>query len=101
MSNGFIPVAIAHDSTCKPGEEWLFHGTAKPYDVHGSLESPLDENLKNLLDDDMNEMKKHYDEENAIPEDWECNDDFSWCGCLVSVAFILTVVGLVVWKFCF
>ena len=101
MSNGFIPVAIAHDSTCKPGEEWLFRGMAKPYDVHGSLESPIDENDKNLLDKDMDEMKKHYEGENAIPEDWECDADFSWCGCLVSVAFILAVVGLVVWKFCF
>ena len=26
--NGFLTVAIAHDSTCKPGEEWLFHGLA-------------------------------------------------------------------------
>ena len=24
--NGFITVAIAHDATCEPGEEWLFHG---------------------------------------------------------------------------
>ena len=26
--NGFITVAIAHDATCEPGEEWLFHGMA-------------------------------------------------------------------------
>ena len=24
--NGFITVAIAHDATCEPGEEWIFHG---------------------------------------------------------------------------
>ena len=98
MSNSFVPVAIAHDATCKNGEEWLFHGFGKNHDCGKSL---LDENLENLLGDDMDEMKKHYDEENAISEDWECDDDFSWCGCLVSVAFILAVVGLVVWKFCF
>lgn len=28
--NGFITVAIAHDSTCEPGEEWIFHGMACP-----------------------------------------------------------------------
>lgn len=28
MSNGFITVAIAHDATCKSGEEWIFHGMA-------------------------------------------------------------------------
>ena len=26
--NGFITVAIAHDATCEPGDEWLFHGMA-------------------------------------------------------------------------
>lgn len=25
----FIPVAIAHDATCKKGEEWVFHGFPK------------------------------------------------------------------------
>lgn len=28
--NGFITVAIAHDATCKPGEEWIFHGIGVP-----------------------------------------------------------------------
>ena len=97
MGNGFIPVAIAHDSTCKPGEEWVFHGLPKPYDVHGNVESLLDENLKNLLDDDMDEMKKHYDEENAIPEDWECDADFSWCGCIMALGFVVFVVGVAIW----
>ena len=26
--NGFLTVAIAHDATCEPGDEWLFHGMA-------------------------------------------------------------------------
>ena len=26
--NGFLTVAIAHDSTCEPGDEWVFHGMA-------------------------------------------------------------------------
>lgn len=35
--NGFITVAIAHDSTCEPGNEWMFNGMAeykkdKPFD---------------------------------------------------------------------
>ena len=97
MSNGFIPVAIAHDSTCKPGEEWLFHGMAKPYDVHGSLESPIDARDKELLDKDMDEMKKHYDEENAIPEDWECDADFSWGGCIMAIGFVVFLVGVAIW----
>lgn len=25
----FIPVAIAHDVTCKKGKEWMFHGLPK------------------------------------------------------------------------
>lgn len=25
----FINIAIAHDATCKKGDEWLFHGMAK------------------------------------------------------------------------
>ena len=28
--NGFMTVAIAHDATCEPGEEWLFPGMADP-----------------------------------------------------------------------
>ena len=54
--SSFIPIVIAHDAICEKGDEWLFHGMAKPYDVHGSLESPIDENDKNLLDKDMDEM---------------------------------------------
>ena len=27
--NGFITTAIAHDATCEPGNEWLFHGMAE------------------------------------------------------------------------
>ena len=25
----FIPIAVAHDATCKKGDEWLFHGMAE------------------------------------------------------------------------
>ena len=61
MSNGLIAVAIAHDSTCKPGEEWMFHGLAKPYDVHGSLESSIDQK-------DKDELSKHYAKKDGTNE---------------------------------
>ena len=53
---------------------------------------------ENLLERD--EKKSHYDEENAIFDDWEY-DGLHVGGCLVAVAFILAIVGLVVWKLCF
>lgn len=30
--NDFITIAIAHDSTCEPGEEWLFPGMSSSKD---------------------------------------------------------------------
>ncbi len=83
--NGFLTVAIAHDSTCKPGEEWVFHGLAKPYDVHGSLESPIDQKDKN-----MEELRKHYAKED------ETNDveHAKWGCALVIVAAFIFLLGL-------
>lgn len=26
--SAFIPIAVAHDSTCEKGDEWLFYGMA-------------------------------------------------------------------------
>ena len=90
MSNGFIPVAIAHDSTCKPGEEWVFHGLAKPYDVHGSLESPIDPKDKERLDRDMAELRKHYAKEDETNE-----VEHAKLGCaLVLVAAFIFLLGL-------
>lgn len=57
MSNGFITVAIAHDSTCESGDEWLFHGMAQPYDAFGDGKSTIDPKDKNLLDKDMEELR--------------------------------------------
>lgn len=90
--NGFITVAIAHDSTCEPGEEWLFHGMAKPYDVHGSLESPLDPKDKNLLDKDMEELRKHYAEEDAT-DDVELTKG----GCIMAIGFVVFLIGVAIW----
>lgn len=90
--NGFITVAIAHDSTCEPGEEWLFHGMAKPYDVHGSLESPLDPKDKNLLDKDMDDLRKHYAEEDAT-DDVELTKG----GCIMAIGFVVFLIGVAIW----
>ena len=90
--NGFITVAIAHDSTCEPGEEWLFHGMAKPYDVHGSLESPLDPKDKNLLDKDMDDLRKHYAEEDATDD-----VELSKGGCIMAIGFVVFLVGVAIW----
>ena len=73
MSNGFITVAIAHDLTCKRGKEWVFHGLAKPYDVHVSLESPIDARDKELLDKDMEKLREAKE---------QSQDDFNSCGCI-------------------
>lgn len=27
--SSFIPIAVAHDATCKKGDEWFFHGIAE------------------------------------------------------------------------
>ena len=90
--NGFITVAIAHDSTCEPGEEWLFHGMAKPYDVHDSLESPLDPKDKNLLDKDMDDLRKHYAEEDAT-DDVELTKG----GCIMAIGFVVFLIGVAIW----
>ena len=86
--NGFMAVAIAHDATCEPGEEWLFHGMAKPYDVHGSLESPIDPKDKELLDKDMDELLLREPKE---------QDDFNSCGCIMALGFVAIIVGVVIW----
>lgn len=86
MSNGFIPVAIAHDLTCKPGEEWVFHELAKH--VHGSLESPIDARDKELLDKDMEELRGAKE---------QLQDDFNSYGCIMAVAFVAIIVGVVIW----
>ena len=90
--NGFITVAIAHDATCEPGEEWLFHGMAKPYDVHGNLESPLDPKDKELLDKDMAELRKHYAEEDAT-DDVELTKG----GCIMAIGFVVFLVVVAIW----
>lgn len=90
MSNGFITVAIAHDSTCEPGEEWLFHGMAKPYDVHGSLESPLDQKDKNLLNKDMEELRLQEEKE-------QTDADFNSFGCIMAIGFVVFLVGVAIW----
>lgn len=88
--NGFITVAIAHDATCEPGEEWLFHGMAKPYDVHGSLESPIDPKDKEILDKDMEELRLLEAKELA-------DDDFNSFGCIVAIGFVVFLVGVAIW----
>lgn len=88
--NGFISVAIAHDSTCEPGEEWIFHGMAKPHDVHGSLESPIDPKDKELLDKDMEELRF-----------WEAKEqaeaDLNAFGCIMAIGFVVFLVGVAIW----
>lgn len=88
--NGFITVAIAHDATCEPGEEWLFHGMAKPYDVHGSLESPIDPKDKEFLDKDMEKLRLREAKEQA-------EEDFTAFGCIMAFVFLLFLVGVAIW----
>ena len=40
----FIPVAIAHDATCKKGKEWMFHGL--PKENHDHLDPKLPDESK-------------------------------------------------------
>lgn len=87
--NGFITVAIAHDSTCEPGEEWLFHEMAKPYDVHGSLESPIDPEDKAILDKDMAELRLQEAKE-------QTEDDFNAFGCMMALGFVVFIVGVAI-----
>jgi hypothetical protein len=88
--NGFITVAIAHDATCEPGEEWLFHGMAKPFDVHGSLESPIDPKDKEILDRDMEELRLREAKEQA-------DADFNAFGCIMAFVFGAFLVGVAIW----
>ena len=88
--NGFMAVAIAHDATCEPGEEWLFHGMAKPYDVHGSLESPIDPKDKEILDRDMEELRLQEAKE-------EVEDDFTVFCCIMALGFVAIIVGVAIW----
>jgi len=71
MSSSFITVAIAHDSTCKPGEEWVFHGLA------GSKDSSSD---------GMSGQK-----------DGGSDDKFLTYGCLIVGAFVAIVICFVIW----
>ena len=88
--NGLIPIAILHDSTCEPGEEWFFHGMAKPHDVHGSLESPIDPKDKAILDKDMEELRLREAKEQA-------DADFNAFGCMMALAFGVVIVGIAIW----
>lgn len=90
--NRFIPVAIAHDSTCKRGEEWVFRGLAKPYDVHRSVKSSIDPKDKELLDKDMDDLRKHYAKEDAKDEVELTNGGFT-----MALGFVVFLVGVAIW----
>lgn len=87
--NGLITIAIAHDSTCEPGEEWFFHGMAKSHDVHGSLESPIDPNDKEILDKDMEELRLSEAKEQA-------EEDFNAFSCIMAFVFVAFLVGVAI-----
>lgn len=88
--NGFITVAIAHDAICEPGEEWLFHGMAQPYDVHGRLESPIYPKDKEILDRDMEELRLREAKERA-------EDDKCFVYCIMALVFVMFLVGVAIW----
>jgi hypothetical protein len=89
--NGFIAVAIAHDSTCEPGDEWLFHGMAQPYDAFGDGKSTIDtKDDKNLLDKDMEELRLREAKEQE-------DDDFNSFGCIMAIGFVVFLVGVAIW----
>ena len=90
MSNGFITVAIAHDSTCEPGDEWLFHGMAQPHDAFGDGKPTIDPKDKNLLDKDMEELRLREAKEQA-------DDDFNSFGCIMAIGFVVFLVGVAIW----
>jgi hypothetical protein len=88
--NGFLTVAIAHDATCEPGEEWVFHGLAQPHDAFGDGKSTIDTKDNNLLDKDMDELRKHY-----AKKDETNNDRHAKWGCaLVIVAAFIYLLCL-------
>ena len=39
----FIPIAVAHDATCKKGDEWLFHGMAEDKEDPKGESDPITE----------------------------------------------------------
>ena len=89
--NGLIPVIIAHDTTCEPGEEWMFHGFPKP--PRGCCPKDgvsMSEQDKALLDKDMEELRKQHGKED------ETNDvEHAKLGCaLVVVAAFIFLLGL-------
>ena len=88
--NGFLTVAIAHDSTCEPGDEWLFHGMAQPHDAFGDGKSTIDTKDKNLLDKDMDELRLREAKEQA-------DADFNSFGCIMAIGFVVFLVGVAIW----
>ena len=88
--NGFLTVAIAHDATCEPGEEWLFHGMAQPHDAFGDGKSTIDSKDKNLLDKDMDELRLREAKEQA-------DADFNSFGCIMAIGFVVFLVGVAIW----
>ena len=88
--NGFLTIAIAHDSTCEPGEEWVFHGMAQPHDAFGDGKSTIDTKDKELLDKDMDDLRKHYEEEDEINE----VERAKWGCALVIVAAFIFLLAL-------
>ena len=90
--NGFLTVAIAHDSTCEPGDEWLFHGMAQPHDAFGDGKSTIDMKDKERLDRDMDELRKHSVKENEINE-----VELAKGGCIMAIGFVVFLVGVAIW----
>ena len=70
--NGLIAVMVAHDTTCKPGDEWMFH----------DLPKTLPEQCPSKDDAKVEKPKMGFEK----------------CGCLV---FVLFLFGLAIWKLCF
>ena len=89
--NGLIPVIIAHDTTCEPGEEWMFHGFPKP--PRGCCPKDgvsMSEQDKELLDKDMDDLLKHYAKEDATDE----VERAKWGCALVIVAAFIFLLGM-------
>jgi hypothetical protein len=86
--NGFLTAAIAHDSTCEPGDEWLFHGMAQPHD-YGCVTSTIDPKDKELLDKDMKELRLREEKEQS-------EEDFKFSGCIMALGFVVFLVGVAI-----
>ncbi len=67
--NGFLTVAIAHDATCEPGDEWLFHGMA------GNKEYPKGESDP-ITEDEIEDAK---------------------VGCVVFCIMLVVGIGFGIW----